>query len=258
MDERRAFLLSMLDDSGDANRLVFADWLDERGESDFARRLRQARQPVEIAWAIIHDWLARNHPAMLKLLHSPKKKPGFARLEARIGQRLPESFKVFYGIHDGSEEVSGVLIGLSLFPLARIREVWQQWADYADDEELVDDLSEDLTSQPPGAVKPLYANRGWVPFAGDSQNHFALDFDPGPSGTIGQVINCGRDDEVRHAVAPTFEGFLAFAAKQYVLDRVTLAEGEDPADPKWLMLAKNKRDFLTGLADLLRLERKRG
>src|SRR4051812_28850574 len=118
MDERQAFLLSMLDDPGDANRLVFADWLDERGESDFAHRLRRSPHPVEAAWAVIHDWLARDPPAMLKLLHPPAKKSAFARLEARIGQRLPDSFKTLYGMHDGSEEVSGVLIGLSLFPLA--------------------------------------------------------------------------------------------------------------------------------------------
>src|SRR5947209_20613047 len=106
MDERRAFLLLMLDDPGDANRLVFADWLDEHGESDFAHRLRQSRQPVEAAWAVIHDWLARNHPALLKLLRPPGKKSAFARLEARIGQRLPDSFKLLYGMHDGSEDGS--------------------------------------------------------------------------------------------------------------------------------------------------------
>src|SRR5262249_18426515 len=159
-----------------------------------------------------------------------------AELETRIGQRLPESFKVFYRLHDGSEDVSGVLIGLSLFSLEEVGRVWEDWAGHADDQELVEDLSEDLTSHPPGAVKPPPANRAWVPFAGDSMNPFALDYDPCPNGTVGQVINCGRDDEIRHAVAATFEGFLTFAAKQYVLDRVTLAEGEDPDEPKWLML----------------------
>jgi hypothetical protein len=42
-----------------------------------------------------------------------------------------------------------------------------------------------------------------------------------------------------------------------VLDRVTLGEGEDPADPKWLVLAQGRRDFLTGLPDLMRPERKK-
>jgi uncharacterized protein (TIGR02996 family) len=254
VDDRQAFLLALLEDPGEANPLVFADWLDEHGEAEPAGWFRQARGPVEVAWAVLHDWLARHHPSMLSLLHGPADKAAFRRLERQIGQTLPEDFKASYRIHDGSEPVSGVLIGLPLISLAEAGRVWQGWAEIADDEDTVEDLSEDCRSHPPGAVKPLYADRGWLPFAGDAQNHVALDFDPGPRGKAGQVINCGRDDEVRHVIAGTFAEFLTLVARQFVAGRVGLSKGESRETPRSLALVGGKKDLLTGLRGLLGLD----
>jgi uncharacterized protein (TIGR02996 family) len=259
MDQRQAFLLSMLEDDSDASRLAFSDWLSEQGEEDAARRFRAARGPVGSAWAVIEDWLARNHPTMLGLLKGPADEPDFWAVEALIKQKLPDDFKASYRIHDGSADCSGPLIGLSLMSLAEVGDVWGQWADYADDAELVAELSDDITSSPRGAVKPLYANRAWIPFAGDSMNHVALDYDPGPKGVAGQVINCGRDDSARHAIAPTFTAFLAFVARQFVHGRVVVNEDdEDTDEPQWLKVAGTKHDLLTGLPELLRADRKKG
>lgn len=207
---------------------------------------------VEDSWEVIHDWLAFHHPTMLGLLRGPAKKAEFGKLEKTLGVTLPDSFKESYLIHDGSDPVSGVLVGLPLMPLAEIGRVWASWAGIADDEDLVQELSEDLSSHPKGAVQPLYAHRGWVPFAGDSQNFVALDFAPGPKGTAGQVINAGRDDEVRHAIASTFEGFMAFVAGLFTAGRVA-ANPDEPKDaPKWLGVAGMNADLLTGLPDLLK------
>ena len=209
---------------------------------------------VAASWAVIHDWLTRHYPTMLGLLHGPADPAEFGRLEACIGHRLPDDFKASYSIHDGSERVSGVVIGLSLMPLAEIGHQWQGWADIADDEDTVADLSEDCRSHPPGAVKPLYANRGWVPFAGDAMNFVALDFDPGPKGRPGQVINAGRDDEIRHVIAGDFAGFLAFVAEQFAAGRVVPNSGEPADAPRWLALVGGKQDLLTGLRQLLGLK----
>jgi uncharacterized protein (TIGR02996 family) len=249
MDDRQAFLLAILEDPGEANPLVFADWLHDHGEEEPALVFRQARGPIVIAWAVIHDWLARHHPTMLASLNGPADEAAFVRLEERVGQVLPEDFKASYRLHDGSAPESGVLIGLPLMSLEEVAQAWEVWADVANDGYTVEDLSEYFRSHPPGAVKPLYANRNWVPFAGDSQNHIALDFDPGPEGTPGQVINCGRDDEVRHVIAGTFAGLLTFVARQFVLGRVCAGK-----DPRWLAVAGGKRELLTGLRGLLGLE----
>src|SRR5262249_45669247 len=156
----------------------------------------------------------------------------FGPLEERIGQKLPDDFRESYLIHDGSDDVSGPIAGLPLMSLAEVGEVWEGWADIADDEGLVADLSERHSSVPEGACKPLYANRAWVPFAGDSQNYVAFDFDPGPKGKVGQVINAGRDDVVLHVIADTFAGFLDFVARLFAEDRVMLSPREDATNPR--------------------------
>jgi cell wall assembly regulator SMI1 len=168
-------------------------------------------------------------------------------LEERIGVALPPDFKASYLIHDGSEDVSGLLVGLPLMPISVIGSNWEMWASIADDE--YEDLDEECRSHPPGAVKLVYANRGWIPFAGDGQNYVALDFDPGPSGTHGQVINSGRDDMMRHVIAGTFAGFLEFVANQFLAGRV-VRSGSDEA---WLRLARDGGDLLTDLRPLLGL-----
>jgi cell wall assembly regulator SMI1 len=206
---------------------------------------------VQESWAVIHDWLRAHHPKMLRLLRKPAKPAALAKLEKHLGQALPESFKASYLIHDGSDKLAGILVGLPLMPLAEVGRTWESWAEIADDEETVEDLSEDCSSSPKGAVKELYANRGWVPFAGDSMNHVALDFDPGPKGKPGQVINCGRDDEVRHVIADTFDGFLAFVARLFTAGVVALNPDESADDPRWLGVKGRKQDLLTGLAYLL-------
>ena len=194
---------------------------------------------------------------MLGLLRGPAKPAEFRTLEKTLGVTLPDDFKESYLIHNGSDPVSGVLVGLPLMSLAEIGRAWETWADIAADEDLVQELSEDLSSHPKGAVQPLYAHRGWVPFAGDSQNFVALDFAPGPKGAAGQVINAGRDDEVRHAIAGTFAGFMEFVAGLFTAGRVAVNPDEPKDAPKWLGVAKKKADLLTGLPDLLKATKKK-
>jgi cell wall assembly regulator SMI1 len=202
---------------------------------------------VDESWDIIHRWLTQHHPAMLSLLHGPAQPAALAALEAQTGHRLPDDFKRSYLIHDGSDSACGPLAGLPLMPLSTIASNWEMWASIADDDDA--DLNEPCRSHPAGAVRLRYANRGWLPFAGDGQNFVALDFDPGPAGTPAQVINTGRDDEMRHVIAPTFAGFLAFVARQFQAGRVVRSARDD----RWLELAADGGDLLTGLRPLLGL-----
>jgi cell wall assembly regulator SMI1 len=78
-----------------------------------------------------------------------------------------------------------------------------------------------MQSRPPGVVREVYLSRMWIPFAGFySTDYFALDFDPGPKGTVGQVILFSTDEATRTCVAPSFDEFLSkmlahYAARQY-------------------------------------------
>lgn len=203
-------------------------------------------------WGVVDEWLRQHSPATRKLLKKPATAAGIAKLEKTIKQVLPDEFKEFLKIHNGSEESAGLLVGLPVMSAAEISHQWREWAEIADDEEMVADLSEEITSHPEGHVKPLYANRGWVPFIGDSQNHIAVDYDPGPKGKIGQIINCGRDDDVRHVIAESFEEFLDFVAYLFRYDFVELNPEHSSDDPpRWLRVKGQSDDLLTGLPELL-------
>lgn len=208
---------------------------------------------VEDSWEVIHDWLAFHHPTMLGLLRGPAKFDAFPKLETKIGHALPDAFKESYLIHNGSADRAGVLIGCPLMSLAEVARNWALWAGIAKDADLVAGLSRDRRARPAGAVKPLYANRNWVPFAGDVQHYIALDFDPDTGGTPGQVINAGRDHETLHVIANSFEEFLAFVAAQFTAGRVVLMQTPNNDPPRWLSADNGMDNLISRLPYLLGL-----
>lgn len=71
------------------------------------------------------------------------------------------------------------------------------------------DCAEFMSSDPPGAVKPMDTNRSWIPLTREhGGNHIDLDFDPGPDGVVGQVIAYGRDEDEKRLLANSFREFL--------------------------------------------------
>ena len=49
-----------------------------------------------------------------------------------------------------------------------------------------------------------------MPFTVDGGgNGFAVDLEPEPGGTVGQIINCGSDEDWRAVVADSLDDFLA-------------------------------------------------
>lgn len=117
-------------------------------------------------------------------------------------------------IHDGQKAVDyiGMFYGISLLPLSGIQEQWRIWTSIIDEygpEQMKEQFDQYQTSLMPDRVKPMYANKKWLPFAAiwDS-NHIGLDFDPEPSGSVGQVINFGREEEQKAVLADSFEEFV--------------------------------------------------
>jgi len=209
---------------------------------------------VAKAWDVIHDWLDRNYPELRPHLNRPAGPAALAALEREAGVRLPDDFKASYRIHDGSAvvsrrpyEVCRVIAGLPLLPLKEVRREWKRWAGYAADEDLLEDLNPDYRASPEGAVKPAYADRGWVPFAGGESHYVALDFAPGPRGVVGQVINFGRDDYVRHVIAPTFTAFLGFVAGLFAAGEIV----RNPESSFSLVVKRTGKDLLLSLPELL-------
>jgi internalin A len=217
---------------------------------------------VAEAWGVIHGWIDQHCPAMRRHLNGPADPAALDALEQELGIPLPDDFRASYLIHDGSARVPGpprigctdefrILVGLPLLPLSEVVRCWRNWAGYAADEDLLADLNGDYTSSPTGAVRETYARRGWLPFAGGEDHYVAVDFDPGPSGASGQVINFGRDDHVRHVIAPTFAEFMSFVAELFSAGEVMPDPDHRPGRPVPVCLRGTGRDLLRSLPEVL-------
>jgi len=165
-------------------------------------------------WQRIEDWLSKHYPAMVADLNPGCSLNEVLTLEGEIGVELPESFKAFYAIHNGqrAKDYIGLFYNISLLPLADIPTQWNVWSDIMEDygpEGMEENFDQCQTSLMPDKVKAMYANRKWIPFAviWDS-NYLGLDFDPGPEGRLGQVINFGREEEQKAVLANSFEEFI--------------------------------------------------
>jgi cell wall assembly regulator SMI1 len=169
---------------------------------------------VAAASDVIHDWLKRECPPLLNNLNPPASDAGLTALEKAVGVVLPEDFKASYRIHDGSHGWPAPMIGEPMLPLEDIARVWTEFKSFVKDWEAMLPIQASFKK---GAIKEDAINPKWIPFLGpDEDNYVGLDFDPGPTGTKGQVINFGADefkyDSKRFVFAPSFGVFLNFVA----------------------------------------------
>lgn len=205
---------------------------------------------IRDCWQIIHDWLNANQPSMQSLLNPPAQLPEIRGLEEKIGHRFPDEFIESYLIHNGSDDCSGVFVGLDLLSLDAIERIWRGWIKVLE-LPFHEMLSQAYSSFPNRYVKRVYANRNWISFVGGESNHVAIDFDPDSEGTVGQVINCGRDDQVRYVIAKSFGGFMTFITKLFANECVTVFHDPCYTKPRWLKIKGTDDDLLTGLPLLL-------
>lgn len=164
--------------------------------------------------------LARQFPPLRLRLRPGVTPSTLESAERSLGLVLPPSVRETYQTFDGQQgDLPGVLLGMKWLPLAEVLREHATWLELA---------SEDpsLTSRPPEAVRPVTFSPAWVPIASDfAGNGLAVDLDPGPAGTVGQVITFGPDEHERLVLAPDLPAFLAWVAEQIEAGRVSL-EGD--------------------------------
>jgi cell wall assembly regulator SMI1 len=176
----------------------------------------------------VEGWLSVNLPELLADLAPGCSEAALAETEAHVGAVLPNDLKELYRRHDGqrTDYYPGIFYGMQFLSLERVRRRWSGWKDVI--ESGFDDIG-DYVSARPGAVKEVYASLGWIPFGIDSGgNCLGIDLDPGPTGTRGQVINFGRDENEKFVLAPSVSQFLAWLAQQleagnFIIDRIPMS-----------------------------------
>lgn len=116
--------------------------------------------------------------------------------EAALGLRLPEDVRALYrAVHDDSKW-NGLLGRQSLLPLDEVVHEYLAGVpgSYGWDDGLFTVNPVVFESYPAGRVRRISRSDWWVTIASDwSGNWWAVDLDPAPQGTPGQVIEYGRD-----------------------------------------------------------------
>jgi cell wall assembly regulator SMI1 len=73
--------------------------------------------------------------------------------------------------------------------------------------------SDDLDVETYGPVRARWWNPAWIPITliGGATFHHCVDMDPAPGGTVGQIIEIGKEPE-RIVIAPSLAEFVAMLA----------------------------------------------
>ncbi|NGZ74262.1 SMI1/KNR4 family protein [Saccharibacillus alkalitolerans] len=182
-------------------------------------------------WMSFERAMTEAAPEFPGYLNGPASEEAIAETERRIGRPLPEQMKRLYRIHDGEDHSYGTVFGLEFLPLEEAAGRWEQWRDLIDgeDEESLRELAGDAASVPEGAIRTVYASKGWIPVLFDGAGCFiGIDLDPGPAGKVGQIINFGRDEDEKVVLAEDLAGLLKMLAEQ--APHVTIEREEESDD----------------------------
>lgn len=191
-------------------------------------------------------------------LNGPATQEQLAALEEKIDIELPEQFKTLYLLHNGQKNkiYTGFFYGLTFLSLDTIYKEWKSWADIVDeeDEEGMADLSCFSESYIEGKVQKIYANKKWLPFAYDhAGNSLAIDFDPDDKGKVGQIINAGRDEDVKYVLADSFSEFIEWYIKELESGNYSIeVEDEDDGTRSFNTKIPESSHFLGAITTLFK------
>ncbi|HZE39363.1 MAG TPA: SMI1/KNR4 family protein [Stackebrandtia sp.] len=172
------------------------------------------------------SWLRINVPFAYENLAPPADSAELQALDAAIGYILPAEVKGVLAIRNGQKTITtgpnsghGVpcIPTLNFLSTTEIREHHESWSEIRRGSD-IEDLQQ-MGGVFPGAegmIKPLYTSPGWIPLWSDpiSDDYIGLDLDPGPTGTTGQIINFGRDEERHFLCAPDFTRLMSILLEE--------------------------------------------
>jgi cell wall assembly regulator SMI1 len=166
--------------------------------------------PMDAIWSRIETWLQAHAPEIADGLNFGASEEDLVATERFLGVTFPDDVRSSFRRHDGQAPDSLWLMdGWELLSLERVGDEWVVWKDLLDG-----GAFRDCKSQTDSRVVQDWWHPQWIPLtyngAGD---HHCLDLHPGPSGTVGQIIQMWHDDAIRPVLASSYRQWLAaFAA----------------------------------------------
>ncbi|BAZ51113.1 protein involved in beta-1 3-glucan synthesis-like protein [Nostoc sp. NIES-4103] len=156
---------------------------------------------VSAYWLSYKEKVSRWFPEYYKHLNPPASEDEIRHLETVLGYEIPQEMKTLYRINNGeTEEGKGIFYGLQFLSLCDVEQHWLCWKKIIEDG--LEGFNEFCTSNPEGMIQSVYANEKWIPLIYDwGGNHIGIDLAPGVKGSIGQIINFGRDEDEKYVLA---------------------------------------------------------
>ena len=199
---------------------------------------------IETSWAAWLAALEGKGVAAAFLARPGANEEQLVELEALVGARLPVDVRALYRLADGQHNICAVrdrpkgrllaplFGGYEFNSLERIAFHWGGWRDLREQsapEQLEADFDDSVEVRAGHPVRKLYTHAAWIPFATDGGgNSLAIDLDPTPGGTRGQVIVIGPDEDIRRVLAPSVAEFIAALTPLLEVGRLTIgAPGDD-------------------------------
>lgn len=188
---------------------------------------------IAASWRLIEDVLWENAHSVFRALRKPVSAAQLTRLEALLPTKLPRDFLQSLKIHDGLRD--------SYFGEVRFFNYWVLLPAAAIAKECRT-MTSLQAAHPFGGCQLEVSERiqndahwraGWVPFLDADGDKVLMDLDPGPKGTVGQIIKWSNSGSFpTRVLADSFGEWLeAFAAalskREFRLDQFGGIELED-------------------------------
>lgn len=135
---------------------------------------------------------------------------------------LPTAVRDWFRAHDGQTGEAGLAAGFRFLSFREVQKLLEDWAGTRSQlGEGIKPLDRACSSHPPKAIQRKYSVPGWVPLVRDEEgNAIGVDLEPGPSGTVGQIINFGRDEEDKYVLFPSVAELLEWLASELEAGRI--------------------------------------
>ena len=155
-------------------------------------------------WARLDRWLDSNAPEIAKGLNDAASDVSLAGLSERLEIELPQPVTDFYKTHNGQDPDSPWLFDATEFlSVERILEEYEVWRGLFDGGEFITCR----TDHPPEMCSMWFSPK-WMPISyNGAGDHACLDFSPGKTGVVGQVIEMWHDDDHRAVLGESLENW---------------------------------------------------
>lgn len=190
-----------------------------------AARLALSEQHATLhdAWQRIEAWLSVNAPRVHKGLGEPASEQSIVAVERELGFALPAEYRASLQIHDGERKDVGAIRGWRLNSLRDLIEEYRMMSQVLRSES----FSKYADERNELGLRPGYWHPRWIPIASDrSANHYLMDLDPAPEGTLGQIFVFDHEQGPEQLEARSIGEWLLRYAEALEGGQVALQSGE--------------------------------